>query len=830
MDAKKELVAKAGRGRRSPAFSWRRALLAAVCAALGAALAAHYPLLPWLACTLFALACAAFFRWPDSWLVVVPALLPLIGLAPWTGWFTFEELDMLVLAAAAGGYARQALPAKAGAQQALRGHTISPLPLVLLGLFAVSTLVALQRGVADAGGWHFGWFQGYHEPLNSLRVGKSFFLALLVLPLWRRALARRGAQASHWLAIGLSLGLTASALTTVWERQAFVGLFNFSTDYRTTGLFWEMHVGGAALDGFLTLLVPFAVCGLFAAQSRLRWGAAVACLSLAGYACLTTFSRGVYMSVPVGVAVAGGLCMLAARRQATQAGAGHARVPTHLLPGVLLLLGFAAAVWWTFPAIGYRGLLALLGAALVLLPLAAPLRAFKMADWLVGAVAAGLLCVAVGGVALAVPKGAYLAYALSLPFTLLMLFVSQRRSGRRHSGLAAQLALAGYAAVLFSVGLVANHWGYALGLTTVLPVLFGMAVLGPVAALVPTSLWPAQMRWQATVLAAMVMVGCIVGIFFGGSYMKERFSTSSSDLDGRIAHWEQGWDMLDGPLDKLLGKGMGRYPASYFLVGAASEHPGDYRLASQNGQPYLVLGGGRQAYMGWGEVLRISQRIAAPAGPVQVSLKLRAAKPVDLQLEVCEKHLLYNAGCLLGGVNFKPTGSDWQTLRLPLTGGPADGGDWYAPRLVVFSIATSTALGLVDVADIHLTDAAGRELLDNGDFAQDLRRWSFSSDRNHMPWHIKNLLMNVLFDQGLAGLALFLALVAAAVWRVALGKAKDHPLAPGIAGGLVGFVVVGLFDSLLDVPRLAFVFYLVLLLGLTVRPARAPQSQHKQPL
>jgi hypothetical protein len=72
------------------------------------------------------------------------------------------------------------------------------------------------------------------------------------------------------------------------------------------------------------------------------------------------------------------------------------------------------------------------------------------------------------------------------------------------------------------------------------------------------------------------------------------------------------------------------------------------------------------------------------------------------------------------------------------------------------------------------------------------------------------------------GLALFVAMGLAALWRVTLGRAKDHPLAPGIAGGLVGFVVVGLFDSLLDVPRLAFAFYLVLLLGMTLRHTRPP--------
>ncbi len=53
-------------------------------------------------------------------------------------------------------------------------------------------------------------------------------------------------------------GLGVVALGALWEHVAFPGLLNFSTDYRSTSVFWEMHVGGAALDGYLALAMPFA--------------------------------------------------------------------------------------------------------------------------------------------------------------------------------------------------------------------------------------------------------------------------------------------------------------------------------------------------------------------------------------------------------------------------------------------------------------------------------------------------------------------------------------------------------------------------------------------
>ena len=41
------------------------------------------------------------------------------------------------------------------------------------------------------------------------------------------------------LALGLAAGATASLATRPLERLAFTDLLNFSSDYRTTGAFWE---------------------------------------------------------------------------------------------------------------------------------------------------------------------------------------------------------------------------------------------------------------------------------------------------------------------------------------------------------------------------------------------------------------------------------------------------------------------------------------------------------------------------------------------------------------------------------------------------------------
>ena len=229
--------------------------------------------------------------------------------------------------------------------------------------------------------------------------------------------------------------------------------------------------------------------------------------------------------------------------------------------------------------------------------------------------------------------------------------------------------------------------------------------------------------------------------------------------------------------------------------------------------------------MGWGELLRLSQRVAAPVGPTFVQMDLRSEKAAEVHLEVCLKHLLYVGDCLVNKIRLAAKPGQWQTAKVQLDGKDLDTGPWYAPRLVMFSVATESAGLRVDIDNLALMNADGRNQLVNGDFTADLSRWFMTSDRFHLHWHIKNIAANTVFDQGLVGLALLAALVAGALLRMTLLAARAHPLAPGVAGGLAGFLTVGMFDSLLDVPRLAFLFYFLVLLGLTLKaPLPRPTS------
>lgn len=802
------------------------ATLALLSAAAGAALAFHYPLAPAAAVVAAAMCMVCFYVWPAVWLLVIPAVLPVIGFAPWSGWITFEELDILLLAAAAGGYARLGWQTLGGVSAGKRGRRPVSSPSLgvwlFAGLFALATAIAIYRGFMDAGGFSFGWYQGYHEPMNSVRIGKSIFLALLLLPLWQVACKQNPARAQGLLSSGLMFGLGAAALTTIWERAAFVDLLNFSADYRTTGMFWEMHVGGAALDGFLALTVPFAVHELMAARSSVRWGLAATVLALAAYACLTTFSRGVYLAVPVGMLVFFALTA----RNVSPGFAGDHEEPAEphgerpwrsMLVGLLLVTGFAVGAAWMFQSSGYRGMAALLGTVALMLPMVQALRGFKGKQWLVGLTLGMLLVLAAIAITMLVPKGAYFAWALAAVFAVAMLWLKNRADNP--TAIFGPLALGAFLAVVASTALVASHWGGYTGLRHSVPVLLGVLGVCVVAVLWRTPVWPGAIRWQATAAGTMGLVAALVGVMGGGAYMSDRFSTGGKDLDGRLAHWQLGQDMLQTPADWWLGKGMGRFPANYFLNGSLQQHPGDYRLAQDGNNAYIIIAGGTQV---GGEWLRVSQRVAEPGSQAMVTAQVQAESDVTLHFEVCEKHLLYRQGCINKSANIKGMPGVWQDLQLVLQGSGASRGAWYAPRLLVFSAAMGTLRGKAHLDNLALTTAGGDQSLANGDFSDGMAHWFSSSDRNHLPWHIKNLLMNELFDQGIVGLGLWVLLFLWGLWRPSFGRARSHPIGPALAAGLVGFAVVGLFDSLLDVPRIAWLYYLLVLVALTLPP---PSSQ-----
>jgi hypothetical protein len=197
-------------------------------------------------------------------------------------------------------------------------------------------------------------FASYHSSFNSVRVLLGFVWAILLLPLLTRSLGDDDAYIRQYFFSGTVLGLGAAAIVTLWERLAFTGLLDFSSDYRVTGSFSDMHVGGAALDGYLILTLPFAAITALNSRNLTDVGAASLVFLLGTYAMLVTFTRSTYLAyaVVMVVVVAGFLRVSSFKKEQ-----GKMRP----FVAALVSLLFAYVMVQVFPTGGYRTFGAALG-------------------------------------------------------------------------------------------------------------------------------------------------------------------------------------------------------------------------------------------------------------------------------------------------------------------------------------------------------------------------------------------------------------------------------------------------------------------------------------
>ena len=627
-----------------------------MCVLGGVLIAAHHPLWVGLAWVLLWAGVLSAALVGGIWLLLLPAALPLLNFSPWTGWHVFEEFDILFLGSMAGAYLRLARHFCDERRFASLPLPSTPKPFeyllrLLRGAMLCSLLVGLWLGIEDAGGWRFDWFAGYVDPLNSIRIFKAGALSFLFIPLLNFEISRNSEAAQRLLGTGVIVGLTGTVIVLLYERIAYPGLLEFSVPYRTVALFWEMHLGGAAIDAYLVLTAPFAIWMLITARRRVQWFFAAVLILLCVYAWLTTFSRGVYVAVAVAVILLGwGL----------HAG-GQVKAGLHVAQS-------AAATW------------------------------------------------------------------------------------RR----------------------VANR------------------------------------------MLMLLVVAEIIAVMVGSAFLRERMSDADRDWGGRIRHWEQGIGLLDAPSAWLLGKGLGRFPANYSKYSSEDEFSGSLQwFASSNSdsRPYVRLLGPKSREELAGR-FRLTQRLGrlSPADHA-ISLRVRSPSKTELLVSLCEKHLLYEAGCQRVIVQTEADSERWQSISAPLAGPELGHTPWYAPRFGELSIAVANVGGGVDIEEIQvqgLCEACG---IRNADFSHATSHWFYSGKSYFLPWHIDNLYLEVLIEQGAVGLLLFCLLISTALYCLLGAASHSSVLSLCIASAIFAASLLGVVSSFIDMPRVSLLFWLFLHFG-----------------
>lgn len=323
-------------------------------------------------------------------------------------------------------------------------------------------------------------------------------------------------------------------------------------------------------------------------------------------------------------------------------------------------------------------------------------------------------------------------------------------------------------------------------------------------------------------LAALIIPVLAIPVF-QGQLIKHRFNIFSEDKIIRTNHWLDAIRMMDDTMTvHLLGMGVGSYPRTYFWLNTEKVIPASYKIGTEANNQYLQLRGGDALFMG--QSLRV---IPHTHYRLQVNVRSQVDKAA-LSIAVCEKSLIYSLRCsnALLPIKLMPNITDWQFIDYPIdTGEVAEKSANIAAGLlsrpVQLTLANGNGAGkVIDVDNIKLMDEHGKNQLANGDFSKGLDRWFFATEKHH-PWHILNLWVHVLFDQGLIGLILLLLLLLSCIYQL-YKKVTYDPFAPLCLSALCAFSVVGWVDSPFDAPRITLLFFLIVVCSL----ANIPQASN----
>ena len=308
----------------------------------------------------------------------------------------------------------------------------------------------------------------------------------------------------------------------------------------------------------------------------------------------------------------------------------------------------------------------------------------------------------------------------------------------------------------------------------------------------------------------------------GGYRMQARFDTAVNDVTQRTAHWKNVLELLgNDKTNWAVGIGLGAFPRHFILLSPPAERVGTYAYQTQGDNGVLILGGGRD--------LALGQRIMQPPpelGSLTFSGRLRwREKAGTLGASVCRRRLLeqeaYNGSCSYFRVKPDTSEGVWTPFRIRVDISNLGRNARFTPRFTLLRIGNGQTGSLLEVDDLSLTDAYGTDYLSNGSFEAGGTSWYSYNDFEHLAWHPKNLALAVLVEQGLLGAAAFTGLLLLSL-RNARHLARDNlPVGIGILGLTAGIFVLGVFATVIDVPRVAFLLYSVLLIGATTTRASA---------
>lgn len=739
-----------------------RHLLALPPAIIAALSLANFPFHAWALALGLGIYAFALYRRRDIWIAALPAMVPVLDVTMWSGRFFWTEYDIFLLVT----LTILILPARG--QRSESAPSDPPLqlsPIVIPSLIGLSVVISTAIQLVPWPALQLDSFFDYKSPFNALRVAKGFLWGLAFSPFLLAAIRRSRHETIRLFLVGVLIATAATGLAVIWERGVFAAvwtgqgvygvlarLLDTATSYRATGLFSAMHVGGTSIDGFLAIALMLSIPACVYAPKRHQALLAALALGLGLYAALFTFSRGLYAGLLVGGIAA---VLLILRRE----GRGQSRHATFMVIGLFALAAILS--WLAFSVGGYQALL-----------------------WAMMAVSAvALLSIfAAGGSS----PGAAILAGIALIVAGLGIQDGIAESRWQDATLAESVLYSALLVVGLAVFAVAAFRSRAFvklpaPLARFLPLLFlALAVALPTA---------------------------------GGYRMTERSSSSFTDFLSRIGHWWESAQIMEPSLGtQLFGAGVGSYPRLYHWANFDRSNIVDFTLGAEPGETqerkFLRLKAGDFSI-----VQRLPMR---PNTNYRLEYRIRSAEDGGGMLaKFCEKHILYSDRYVPNCVTMKSSATEanqWQTGTADINSGKLGSAGWAGWPVNIMLYPSRRPI--VDIDYIRVFDPQGREITKNSGFDANMDRWVFIRDFEHVDWHVKNLFLHFYLEQGLFGafvIALAVAVFLLAQWRA---YRRGSRMAAGLIAAMIAMMVVGLFGTILDNPRVTTLFMLVLVAGL----------------
>lgn len=310
-------------------------------------------------------------------------------------------------------------------------------------------------------------------------------------------------------------------------------------------------------------------------------------------------------------------------------------------------------------------------------------------------------------------------------------------------------------------------------------------------------------------LALFVVVLLVSAPVFLGSFSQARWAAAETDLTTRVRHWDEGLQFRKpDAATSWFGVGLGRFPDAHYWNSTAPGRRGSFRLEHEGNNGLLRMGSGQAMY--------VEQFVDIQPGKQYVlHIDVRSQKELaPLRISVCERWMLTSYSCIELSAHASAQKGAWQSQEIAFTTATFTNGPWYARRPIKLALVSPDTGVSVDVDHLSLHGETELNLISNGDFSEGFDHWYFSAD-NHLAWHIKSLPLALLFDLGWLGVIAFGSLSVVAVTRAMRRAWNGDDFSSATLAALSGFLIVGLFDTLIDTPRFMFLF--LLLCGMAVR-------------